>query len=482
LYYIRNVHYSVYLLIPLFSVVTMVIAITRTKGVTATLAWLFAILALPLVGATLYILIANPSIKRTTRKKREAAEAARGQMTNALGDRPSALVTTAQLSTNECSLVRLAETLTDNVATSGNTVEALARDEDAFQHIESALRSAKHSIWAEYYIIKSDETGRRFLELLELRAKEGIEVRLLYDAVGSIGLDARRLRAIRKAGGRAEGFLPLNPLRRRWAFHLRNHRKLIVVDGEIGFTGGMNMGDEYSGRARRRGHAHFRDTHLQIRGPAVEALAQTFAEDWSFATEERLAPPRRPQAASSSKSVVSVISSGPDQEYNAAAFMYFSGIASSQSRCYVTSPYFIPDEPTLLALVSAAKRGVDVRLLLPARADVILIGPAARSYYPSLVEAGVRIFEYQQSLLHAKTMVVDGRWGMVGSANVDVRSFRLNFEVGALVFDPEFAARMEARFLDDLATSVEITRADVARLTFLSRFGCGVARLLSPLL
>ncbi len=481
LYYIRNLHYSVYLVIPLFSVATMVIAITRTKGVTATLAWIFAIMALPILGATLYFLIANPSIKRTTRKKRQAAEEVRGAIANQLGDRPSAL-RSAQLNASECSIVRLSEALTENVATEGNHVDLLARDEDAFQRIETALRSATRSIWAEYYIIRSDETGMRFLDLLIERAKQGIEVRLLYDAVGSIGLDARRLREIRKAGGRAEGFLPLNPLRRRWAFHLRNHRKLIVVDGEVGFTGGMNMGDEYSGRARRRGRAHFRDTHLSLRGPAVEALAQTFAEDWNFATDETLAPPIRPQPIPGATSVVAVVSSGPDQEYNAAAFIYFSGIAAAQERCYVTSPYFIPDEPTLLALVSAAKRGVDVRLLLPARSDVMLIGPAGRSYYPWLVEAGVRIFEYQPSMLHAKTMMVDGRWGMVGSANVDVRSFRLNFELGAIMFDRAFAARLESRFLADLEQSREVSRAEVDARTFATRFGCGLARLLSPLL
>ena len=474
-------HYLFWLATPAYSFFTMAIAVSRTKGVTATLAWLLAILAFPGLGATLYLLLANPSIKRTGRKRRAASQAVRDAIASHLGGRRSAQGHHG-LSAVERSLLRMCEALTGNVACAGNEVDLLARDADAFERIEATIKAAKHSIWAEYYIINRDETGHRFLDLLAEGARRGVEVRLLFDAVGSLRVDAARLRAIKEAGGRAEAFLPFNPLRRRWAFHLRNHRKLIVVDGEIGFTGGMNMGDEYSGRARRRGQRHFRDTHLRIRGPAVEALAQTFAEDWTFATDEMLSPPVRPKPAEGANAVVAIVPSGPDQEYNAANFVYFTGIGAARERCYLTSPYFIPDDTTTLALISAAKRGVDVRLLVPSESDTILVGPAGRSYYPQLVRAGVRVFEYQPSMLHAKTMVVDGAWGVVGSANIDIRSFRLNFELGAMIFDAPFAKALEARFLEDLRHSLEVSRESVDALPFATRLGEGTARLLSPLL
>ncbi|MGH9360340.1 MAG: cardiolipin synthase, partial [Thermoanaerobaculia bacterium] len=328
----------------------------------------------------------------------------------------------------------------------------LTENDRAFESVERAIGEARRSIWAEFYLIRNDETGRLFLDLLARRAREGLEVRLLYDAFGSFWLDAGLLRGIRRAGGRAEAFLPLNPLRRRWAIHLRNHRKMVIADGEAGFTGGMNMGDEYSGRARRRGgQRHFRDTHLELRGPAVADLAQIFAEDWYFATGEELRPSPPPAPPPGAGSVVAKLPSGPDQDQNASGLVYFSAIASARRRCYVTSPYFIPDAGTSRALVSAALRGVDARVLVPGRSDVALVGPAARSFYPQLVPAGVRVFEYQPRMLHAKTMAVDGAFSVVGSANVDMRSFRLNFEVGALILDSGFARDLEGRFLADLS-------------------------------
>jgi cardiolipin synthase len=278
-------------------------------------------------------------------------------------------------------------------------------------------------------------------------------------------------------------FLPINPLRRRWAVHLRNHRKILVVDGSTAMTGGMNVGDEYSGQLGRRGPRAWRDTLLVLDGPAAAAFAEVFAEDWSFATgTEEILEVESGAAAESGGSLVSVLPSGPDQEANAARLAYFAGITSAVSRCWIASPYFIPDGPTNRALVTAALRGVDVRILLPEKNDVTLMGPAARSYYTALVRAGARIFEYRPAMLHAKSMSVDGRWCLIGSANVDVRSFWLNFEISALVFDPEFASGLEAQFEKDLAQSREITPEILSGRGFWAALGEGVARLMSPLL
>ncbi len=477
-------------------------ALTRRLGVESTLAWIFAILALPALGALAYLLLAGPGIQRTTRRKRAAALQVR--VGAAGGGAPVAAATARPedaLSAGETSLLRLAANLTELEPTGGNAVELLAENERAYETIAAALQAARRSIWAESYIIKKDETGQRFLDLLAAKARQGVEVRLLYDAVGSLGIDAGRLAALQAAGGRAAAFLPVNPLRKRWAVQLRNHRKLIVVDGEVGFTGGMNIGNEYSGRLRRRireavvnrpDQDHFQDAHLSVRGPAVADLAQTFAEDWAFATDEELALPPDPPPVdgqgtldvhdADGSAVVAVIPSGPDQVHNANGMVHFAGITAARLRIWLESAYFIPDQPLLTALVSAALRGVDVRVVVPAVSDVGLVRAAARSYYPALLRGGVRVFEFQPSMLHSKTVVVDGRWGLVGSANMDIRSFRLNFELGALVLGRDFARRMEQRFLADVAQSVEVTAEALRAQGWWARLRDGAARLLSPLL
>jgi len=470
---------SLLLIVLLLDGYTIVLAVMRGHSAENALAWVFAILALPLVGALAYLLLASPSIRRTSRKKRRT----RRRVQDAIGNDPQHDPATAAQSPQPVdSLLHLAERLTDLPATSGNHIELLSHDAGAFRRMEESIRAAKRTIWAEYYIIRNDETGQRFLDLLAAKAAEGVEVRLLYDAVGSLGLDRQRLAAILNAGGQAEDFLPLNPLRRRWAVHLRNHRKMVIVDGRVGLMGGMNVGDEYSGRARRRGRQYFRDSHLLITGPAVADLAQTFAEDWSFATDEVLLPPRVRTKEATDGATVAIVPSGPDQQRNASSVLFFAGICAAQRELFLCSPYFVPNGPTVAALQAAALRGVDVRIMVPAVNDVPLVHYAARTYFASLLRDGVRIFEYQPSILHAKTLVADGAWSVVGSANVDFRSFRLNFELGALVADPALADQLVAQFTADQEQSVELTLKQLAQDGPLRHFRDRVARLLSPLL
>ncbi|HEY6007902.1 MAG TPA: phospholipase D-like domain-containing protein, partial [Geobacteraceae bacterium] len=217
-------------------------------------------------------------------------------------------------------------------------------------------------------------------------------------------------------------------------------------------------------------------------GPAVADLAGIFTEDWYFATEETIRLDATAPALPVGPATVAALPSGPDQDHNASALVYFGGIAGARERVWLTSPYFIPDEPTLRALEETALRGVDVRLLVPAESDAFLVGPAGRSYFPTLLKAGVRVFEYLPSLLHAKTMVVDAEWSFVGSANLDIRSFRLNFELGALVADPEFARLLEEKFHDQARESREVTMESLAARGIWIQVVEHLARLLSPLL
>ncbi len=460
-----------------FDVWAIARALTRGHGVQGTLTWIFAILAFPAAGATAFFLLASPSVKRVMLKRQRAAALVRKDL-GAVAARKGGDVESGD------SLVDLAVALTGLAPTGGNAVELLTDDALTFERIEAAIKAARRFVWAEYYIIRNDETGRRFLALLHERAKDGVEVRLIYDALGSMAINARFLRAIVAAGGKARAFQPMNPLRRRLAVHLRNHRKLIVVDGEVGFTGGMNVGDEYSGRRRREGLKSFRDSHLELRGPAVQSLAHAFIEDWAFTGGGTLPPPAAEAPVRSPGSLVAIVPSGPDQEHNASAMVHFAGVASARRRVQLTSPYFIPDEATMSALVSAALRRVDVRVLVPTfeRSNLRLVALAARSYYGKLLRGGVRIFEYEPSMLHAKTLVVDGQVAFIGSANVDIRSFRLNFEIGALVNDAAFAGALERRFVRDVVQAREVTLDELARTGRLTRLRQTLARLLSPIL
>ncbi len=468
-------------------VVALVHAVTRHLGVTSTLAWIFFILFLPGIGPVAYFLLASPRIRTTRRRRQLAGRAVRAAIRRSLGSAPLP-AEVEEASPLARSVLVLGMRLTGLPPRAGNHLELLLDNELAFRSKSEAIRGAEHSVWAEYYIVEDDATGRAFLADLAERAKAGCDVRLLFDAVGSSGIPEKSLRALRAAGGQTMSFLPLNPLRKRWSAHLRNHRKILVVDERIGFTGGMNVGDEYAtgswivtGKGSGRRDRPWHDAHLRLEGPAVFDLATVFAEDWTFASGKRLVPSSIP-LPSRGGSVVAVLPSGPDQAANANAHTYFAALTGAHERCWLTTPYFVPDEPTMRALCNAAYRGIDVRVLIPAESDVPVARAAGSFFYGTLLRSGVRIFEYLPGVLHAKTVVVDGSWALVGSANLDFRSFSLNFELGALVFDRAFAALLEERFTGDLARSREVTLAEVGQRSFVDRARVGLARLLAPLL
>jgi len=314
------------------------------------------------------------------------------------------------------------------------------------------------------------------------RARAGVQVRALVDASGSHHLGKRWWAPLREAGGEVALF---NPIRlRAWRFRrpdFRTHRKIVVCDGLIGFTGGMNVADAHSAS---RGSAWWRDTHLRVQGAAPWALQRIFAEDWSYAANRIIPvdPTTFPLPASSGEHLVQIVGSGPDSSAFAIHKAFFTAINQSTERLWLTTPYFVPDEALLTAILGAALRDVDVRLLVPRRGDSLLVDLAARSYFEELLEAGVKIFEYEARFIHAKTMVCDRDIAIVGTANLDNRSFRLNFEVAAIVFGSPVNAALAAAFNRDLHDSRELVRGEPGRQGLLRRFGQASARLMSPLL
>jgi cardiolipin synthase len=350
-----------------------------------------------------------------------------------------------------------------------------------------AIEEARYHVHVEFYIVQPDETGRRLRETLVRRAREGVEVRVLCDALGSVHLPGDFWRPLVEAGGEAAFFRPvgrvLRRLHRRDRVDFRNHRKLVIADGRVGFTGGINVGREYLGLDPTMGY--WRDTHVGITGPAVLSLQAAFAEDWVTATgrlldDERYFPD--PAGHDDGPYRVQIIDSGPDRSWSPIAHVFTQAYALARERIWVTSPYFIPTPAVENGLIGAALRGVDVRLLLPLRPDHPVAMAAASSYFPPLLEAGVRIFRYRRGFVHAKTLVVDDWVSAVGSANLDLRSFHLNFELNALVYGREFAVALAAQFLRDLEQAQETGLAHERSLGTVARVLRAGARLLSPLL
>jgi len=475
----------------LLALVTTLRIVLQRREPTATLAWVLGIVLLPYLGLLMYLLVGRRRLNRRVRQRRVRAAVLEPHLDRVgegiadlqvppAGEPAAENSLSARLSKpQDRELVHLSDRMGLRRPTLGNDVRLLVANQ-AYQALEEAIASAQDHIHLLYYIFESDETGRRFRDLLIAKAKAGVAVRLLVDGVGSFGVSTFLI-PLTQVGGKFAEFLPVGQLSRHWHPNLRNHRKIAVIDGRVAFTGGVNIGDEYTGRKRKVGP--WRDCHLQLWGPAVNHLQEVFAEDWFFATgEDLISEAWYPEQQPAGDQLVQIIASGPDTETQPIQRIFFTAITMAEQRVYLTTPYFVPDQAMLVALQTASLRGVDVKLLLPHRSDMKLVLHAGRSYYKELLDSDVEIYEYLPGVLHAKTMVVDDRWSTVGSANMDVRSFKLNFEVNAVIYGPDLAGELADVFRRDLAQARKITREFVAQKSLKSRMAESFARVLSPVL
>ncbi len=378
--------------------------------------------------------------------------------------------------------MRLAMRVSGRLVTSGNEVTIYHDAERVFLALSLAVESARSHIHLEYYIFAEDETGQAIGELLLKKAREGVEVRLLLDAVGCWGLSRSFVRRLRKGGVKAAFFLPWGPTGRRVQLNCRNHRKLVVVDGRVGFLGSQNIGDVYLGRKKKYGP--WRDTHLRVEGPCVTQLQEVFVEDWYFAAHEDLSEQENyfPTPTTAGDRLVQIVASGPDEKPDVLDQLLLAAVSDARHAVSFLTPYFVPDRAMLLTLKSAAYRGVRVRLLIPSRNNHWLALWAGRSNYDELLESGVEVYEYSHAMLHSKVVVVDRRWAMVGSANMDERSFRINFELTSLLYDSGLAQDLHADFDHLLGQARRITREQIAGWNYSQTLAAGLARLTSPLL
>lgn len=364
--------------------------------------------------------------------------------------------------------------------TAYNRVVVLTNADVTYEAMLAEIGKARSHIHFEFYTIRDDAIGMKFQEALIRKAKEGVEVRVIYDGVGSYSLSKAYIDQLKQAGIAVQPFLkPLIAFFER-RLNYRNHRKIVVVDGLVGFVGGINIGNEYVGRDPKLGF--WRDTHLMLHGDAVYDLQRTFLTDWFFVSGESMeGRVNYPTHEEEHTSLVQVISSGPDARWDAIQEMYFAGLIAAKKRIWIATPYFIPDPSIIMALKSAAISGIDVRVILPYKADSRIVQYASRSYLKELLQAGVRFYLYRKGFMHAKIIIVDEIMATVGTANVDMRSFFSNFELNAVMFDHKVIARLESDFEMDLKECMEVKLNEFEMRSRSEKRKERIARLLSPL-
>lgn len=467
------------LAIYMLDIAAIALAVARKRDTASIVSWVLTILFLPGAGALLFFLFGLNRVprrlKRIMARRETLPEVVRGASTQTFDDE------------NEGGragwegLCLMAEKCGAPPVRGGNAVTLLADGGEAFDAIFAAVREAGRHVHVLEYIFRDDRLGHELLDLMIEKARQGVEVRLLVDAIGTLG-SWKLIRRLKAAGGQGAVFMPLLPYGKVFMPNLRNHRKIIVCDGQTGFLGGMNVGEEYSSRRFRR--RHWQDAHIRIRGPAVHDLQRVFMGDWDFATGkhpegEVYYPPVKP----SGQSRTQIVASGPDEEHNSLHQLFFAAITRARYKLRIATPYLVPDTGLRDALKVAARRGVEVTVLTQGRPpDHWPTYWCSRYFWAELIEAGVRIYEYQAGVMHAKVLIADDHWSAIGSANLDNRSLRLNFEVMAVLDSDPDAVAANRRFDEELNKATPVTLQQLEHSPWQELMLQGLFRLFAPLL
>ena len=457
------------------------------------ISWVLVITFLPGIGFFLYLLIGETaSMKMASRfgQKRLFDASWRRQYSSVSARRQTSPSDTAPRKytgrsvAKHADMIEMLERQSGGAITSDNNIDVFTNANDKYESLYNDIINAKKSIHLLYFTFNADHVGMRFIDLLATKATEGVEVRLLYDSIGNFPYLITHFKKIYQAGGKVYRFFPLINILK---VNYRNHRKIAVIDGRIAYTGGINISKSYVGEHSRA--KPWRDTHIRITGSGVGAFQERFLLDWIHVSKEKFnfdsvatqrayfpAPAREDQGTVAMQAV----SSGPDAEGEHIKFGYIKMINRAKHRLYMQSPYFIPDDAFMLSLRLAVDSGVDVRIILPGIPDKRLVYLISRSYLKELLHTGVKIYLYN-GFIHSKMIVMDGEIATIGTTNIDIRSFLLDFEINAFIYDEEFSGRCEKIFLDDIAKSGEITQTQVKDSVFL-RLVETLLRILSPLL
>lgn len=466
-------------------ILASVVVFLERKDPSSTWAWLLVLFFLPFIGFLLYLIfgqnLARQRLFIWEDLKKIGFDDLVKMQTELIKNEEYQFKTAAAKKHRD--LIFLSLRVNNAILTQNNDIEIFIDGKDKFESLFRDLEQAKDHIHLQYYIFRDDELGMRLIDLLTRKAKEGVKVRVLYDEMGSRRIKKRSFNKLIKAGGEVEVFFPSKIPLVNLRINFRNHRKLVIIDGKIGYVGGFNVGDEYLGLNKKFGY--WRDTHLRIVGDAVHAIQIRFILDWNQASERNdiyYAPNYFPETQYPGNVPVQIVTSGPDSEWESIKNGYIKMISAARKSIYIQTPYFIPDASILDNLRIAALSGVDVRIMIPNKPDHMFVYWATLSYIGELLKAGAKIYIYENGFIHAKMMIIDGEAASVGTANIDVRSFKLNFEVNAFIYDHETSSRLMTIFEDDMKKSRLLTQDEYNNRPLIIRFKESISRLLSPIL
>lgn len=453
-------------------------AVLTVRTAQGSIAWALSLVFIPYLTLIPYLVFGRSTFDAYIKARRQANEEMRKAITD-LNWRPWIEEALTARASKAYTSLRAMPKLGRMPCLANNQLRLLINGQATFEAIFEAIRHAREAVLIQFFIIHDDHLGRRLQTLLLEKAAQGVAVYLLYDRVGSHSLPRSYVQALRDAGVNVKAFATRSGWLNRFQVNFRNHRKIVVVDGVQGFVGGHNVGDEYMGA--KAPLSPWRDTHVGVCGPVVACMQESFAEDWFWAARA-LPPLILPQSYPDEGVLCQLLASGPADPYETCSLFFVEAIHAATERVWITSPYFIPDEAVFAALRLAVLRGVDVRILLPSRPDHRIVYAASSLYAFEAVRAGVRVYRYRPGFLHQKVVLIDNEISAIGSANLDNRSFRLNFEVMLLTVDSAFAGEVERMLNDDFALASEIDKDEGQETHRLQQLGMRVARLISPIL
>ena len=465
-------------LIHLLGIVAALHALFTVRTAQGAIAWAMPLLFIPYLTLIPYLIFGARSFYAYIKARRQANQEMHVAMAN-LNWRPWVEEALTARESESYAALRAMPKLGRMPCLANNQVKLLINGKATFDAIFAAIEKARDVVLVQFFIIHEDTLGKALQQLLLRKAAEGVQVFVLYDRVGSHALPASYSQMLRDGGVQIHAFATRRGWFNRFQVNFRNHRKIVVVDGLLGFIGGHNVGDEYLGEHPQL--SPWRDTHVQISGPVLACLHESFAEDWYWATRQQ--PPLiLPDTYPDNGVLCQALASGPADPQETCSLFFLEAIHSATRRVWITSPYFIPDEAVFAALRLAVLRGVDVRVLIPSRPDHRIVYAASSLFAFEAVCAGVRMFRYQPGFLHQKVVLVDDDVSAIGSANLDNRSFRLNFEITLLTVDRGFADQVEHMLQEDFEHAREITAEDTEDTHRLQQLGMRIARLISPIL
>lgn len=472
-----NLVYNILLVLYFLTVLAVIVVVlSENRNPVKSMAWVLVLVLLPVIGLVIYLIFGR-SLKGMSLISRSALRELRR-----MNDSSYPTQVSEGLSVESQQLINLVNKLTGPHLFVGNDVDVFTTGVDKFESLKRDIASATDHIHVQYFIIENDDVGTDLLNLLIEKAREGVQVRVLYDYVGSFYMSSLLLKQMRNAGIEVHAFLELSLATFAFRVNWRNHRKIVVIDGQVGYVGGMNIADRYVTGDKE--WSAWRDTHLRVTGEAVTALQYSFAIDWYFTTSKLLNSPSMRYKGNPEKVdlVMQMMGSGPTSRWNNISVVFFKAITQAKYRVYVQTPYFLPSDALLKALESAALSGVDVRLMIPRKLDSEMLRLATGSYIKECLLSGIKVYLYEPTVMHAKVVIVDDEFVTTGSTNFDFRSFEHNFEFNVLVYNKDFNSRMRAIFEADMEQCTRLSMGKWKQRPLMQKALESVLRLLSPIL